>query len=85
MAVNTLLDRAGAMARRASVFPLTEDTGPLVKLAKDLDRRRWQADRRSESFVPAGLRGGSGGQMLTMDEALDIERTVMEALQRASV
>lgn len=68
MAVNALLDRAGAGGGRARVFPLGEEAGPLVKLAKDLDRRRFQ---RGDTFAMlAGQRGGERATY-TMDEALE--------------
>jgi uncharacterized protein with NAD-binding domain and iron-sulfur cluster len=57
LAANAVFAREGR-ARSARLFPLVEDAGRLVALAKRLDRRRWEEERDSPSFVAAGVRAG---------------------------
>jgi uncharacterized protein with NAD-binding domain and iron-sulfur cluster len=48
LAVNAIFAREG-LAARAALFPSSDDAGPLLALARRLDRRRWLLERRAPS------------------------------------
>ncbi|MFT3770170.1 MAG: FAD-dependent oxidoreductase [Minicystis sp.] len=57
MAANAIFAREGR-PRSAEIFPLVEDAGRLVALAKRIDHLRWEKDKNEPSFSTLNLRAG---------------------------
>jgi hypothetical protein len=79
LAANAIFTREGR-APDAALFPLVEDAGPLVALARRLDRRRWEEEKDLPSFAAGTIT--RAGEEPTLESARAREAALVEKLKR---